>query len=289
MKEKIYRKVWRLGARIYSLGKHNKLQENFEPYILKWAPLFIPPPSKEVEITLPFGMRIIVPAGWPAARTYGIGLYEKEVTNLFKKLVKKGMIIVDVGGGVGYYSLLASHLVGDSGQVYVFEPHPIHYNYLIRNIRINNATNVMAIRKGISNKTGLTYLNSNKLTSQSRVSPLASSSSSLKIQTITLDEFFLTEGWPSVDLVKMDIEGGEKSALERMDKLSSKNPQMRLIMEWDVDYIHRSGATPNVLINTLLYLGFKNAFIIEKGLKPIALDKTIPKIKGWYNLLVTKY
>ena len=45
------------------------------------------------------------------------GVYEKDETALFKKIVKKDMTIVDVGANFGYYTLLAARLVGENGHV----------------------------------------------------------------------------------------------------------------------------------------------------------------------------
>ena len=55
------------------------------------------------------------------------GLYERITTTIFKKLVKRNSVIVDLGAGFGYYTLLATKLVGDDGRIYAFEPEPIRY------------------------------------------------------------------------------------------------------------------------------------------------------------------
>jgi hypothetical protein len=65
------------------------------------------------------------------------GFYEKYETALFKRLVKKGMVVVDIGANIGYYTLLAAHLVGDKGKVFAFEPDPNNYDLLCKNIEVN--------------------------------------------------------------------------------------------------------------------------------------------------------
>ena len=45
------------------------------------------------------------------------GVWEKTETEIVKKIVKNGEVILDVGAHIGYYSLLFSKLVGDKGKV----------------------------------------------------------------------------------------------------------------------------------------------------------------------------
>ncbi len=59
----------------------------------------------------------------------------KNTTQLFKKVINEGDVVVDLGANIGYFSLLAAQLVGARGKVYSFEPEPKNYHYLQRNIR----------------------------------------------------------------------------------------------------------------------------------------------------------
>lgn len=62
------------------------------------------------------------------------GFFEANVTNLFLRLLQKGDVFVDVGAHVGFYSNLCSHLVGEHGKVYAFEPTPRTFSSLQRNV-----------------------------------------------------------------------------------------------------------------------------------------------------------
>ena len=65
------------------------------------------------------------------------GVMEPGVVALFKKLVKPGMVVVDVGANVGIYTLEAARLTGVEGKVYSFEPSPRIYAILKDNIQVN--------------------------------------------------------------------------------------------------------------------------------------------------------
>lgn len=63
-----------------------------------------------------------------------LGSYEYRKRILFEKMVPHGSIVYDLGGHVGFYSLLASVLVGPTGHVFVFEPFPANLAYLRKHL-----------------------------------------------------------------------------------------------------------------------------------------------------------
>src|SRR5437667_4626672 len=65
------------------------------------------------------------------------GFWEAWVTSCFRKHVKPGMTVLDVGANVGYYSLLAASIVGRGGKVHAFEPNPDLFALLSNNAHIN--------------------------------------------------------------------------------------------------------------------------------------------------------
>lgn len=53
---------------------------------------------------------------------YRYGFFEPDLTRIVIHSVNPGDVVFDIGTHFGYYSLLASHLVGTHGQVHSFEP-----------------------------------------------------------------------------------------------------------------------------------------------------------------------
>lgn len=66
------------------------------------------------------------------------GVYEKHHT------LKPGEKVLDLGAHAGYFSLKASRLVGEKGQVVAFEPHPWNYSRLIVRCKLPNVRCVEA-------------------------------------------------------------------------------------------------------------------------------------------------
>lgn len=232
------------------------------------------------------GMRLVVPPGFRRARSYASGRYEPEVTSLLVDIIKPGMGIVDVGAFCGYYTLLASHLVGSKGRVYAFEPNPANYAYLQRNLDANVCTNTWPQRLAVSNRTGQVMFTFHDQADQGWVS--RSSPTGSPIAAVSLDDFFEREGWPQIDLVKMDIEGSESSALEGMRELVARNPGLQLIMEFDRYYLGRHGGSRETIAARLIDLGFKEGCVLEQTRQLHVMPDGLPRTQGTYNLFLIR-
>ena len=60
-------------------------------------------------------------------------VYEPDQTEIVKKYVHEGDIVIDVGANIGYYTLLFAKLVGPTGHVYSFEASPKNCKILQKN------------------------------------------------------------------------------------------------------------------------------------------------------------
>jgi FkbM family methyltransferase len=61
--------------------------------------------------------------------------WEPDTVAYVKSRVKEGMLVVDVGAHVGYYTRLFAELVGPRGFVVALEPHPETFRLLTENVR----------------------------------------------------------------------------------------------------------------------------------------------------------
>lgn len=64
--------------------------------------------------------------------------YEPETRELFERIVKPGMSVIDAGAQIGYFTLLFARLVGRDGKVYSCEPDPMIYPLLQKNVAAND-------------------------------------------------------------------------------------------------------------------------------------------------------
>ena len=79
---------------------------------------------------------------------------EPGVAKVLSENLKRGGTFIDVGAYIGYYSVLARIIVGESGKVVSFEPNLESYEILRRNIELNRYTNVVAENVALSDEEG---------------------------------------------------------------------------------------------------------------------------------------
>lgn len=278
--------IWSLGVIIRNNLKRVGLLGPLESVLAYLGPRIIPPPSKEVAVALPFALEMTIPPGSPSARNFMLGLYEKDVTTLFLDIVKEGMTVVDVGASIGYYTLLASRLVGALGRVYAIEPDPEAYYYLRRNVISNNCNNVVTMNLAIWNRAAkASFVRKDR--ERGFLSPNPVASTMATVETITLDDFITKVGCPRVDVIKLDIEGCETAALQGMQEISKRNPHLQVIMEYDVANLRQCSTSPEDLMTAIQALGFQNGFIIERK-QSFSIGRTIPMSQALHNLLLRK-
>lgn len=155
---------------------------------------------------------------------YRNGLIEEGLTRMLLTYLKPGMTFVDIGAHFGYYTLLASAIVGNEGHVHAFEPTPSTFGLLSLNIR--NRNNVRANRFAAYSRRGTVMFNDFGLEAAAfnsihgprfkRSILRRPSVQTYKVKTITLDEY-VQDTNISPDFVKIDAESAEYEILKGMD------------------------------------------------------------------------
>lgn len=146
-----------------------------------------------------------------------LGIYERRKARLFASYIKPGMTVYDIGGHVGFYSLIASRLAGN---VFTFEPSPRNLAYLRRHVDLNDVRNVTVIDAAVSDHTGNATFDEHRTSETGRLS----SDGRLTVKTVAIDSLNL----PKPDIIKMDIEGGESVALRGMRSTLAHKPTLFL-------------------------------------------------------------
>lgn len=164
----------------------------------------------------------LTPGIWWMARNDAVsdelceGMFEPNERAFLNCALAPGMIVLDVGAHAGFYSLVASKLVGPSGRVIAFEPSPRERERLRRHLAINRCRNVTVEPVALGEAAGeadllvfdrrTTGCNSFHLANAQGATPV-------RVPIRSLDDYLGEASLPRVDFIKMDIEGGELAAL----------------------------------------------------------------------------
>lgn len=215
-----------------------------------------------------------------------VGDYEPSVTNLLKKEVKQGMYVFDLGANIGWFTLVFSKLVGDTGHVYAFEPDPYYFGILKENIELNNLKNVSIYQLAISNKLGIAKFNLNKWFGTFVLESKTITDNQLDVKTISLDDFCKANN-VRADFIKMDIEGSEPKAFEGMRSVVLANHGIKIISEFNSYAIIDVGDSPEQYLDALERSGFNINQIDENNpgeFKPARKEKLLKLGKNSVNL-----
>lgn len=134
-------------------------------------------------------------------------------------LEQSGNIAIDVGAGVGSYSL---RLAKRFKQVYAFEPNPDIRRFLRMNVNKNTVLNVRVMPDAVSDKSGKAEMRLSPgtpsgATIASKHYSWVKFESSIIVPTLALDDYFL--GKDKVDLIKIDAEGHELAVLKGAEQI----------------------------------------------------------------------
>jgi FkbM family methyltransferase len=200
------------------------------------------------------------------------GTWEPHTTALFKKLLRKGMNVVDIGANIGYFTLLAASLVGESGEVFAFEPASQNYALLVKNIEVNGYKNVIPVQKAVFSNTGKVkfFLNNVALGQSSLFEVSENPTEAIMVDVVSLDEFFKDNERP-IDIIKMDIEGAEMTALLGMAKIVENNDDIKIFTEFWPDGLQKSGFSSQEYWNKLRQFGFNFIYLINGGKQKLEL------------------
>jgi FkbM family methyltransferase len=189
-------------------------------------------------------------------------VHERATTSLFQKIVHRGDVVLDLGANLGYFTLLAAQAVGPQGRVFSFEPEPKNFQYLKKNIEINEFNHVTVCQAAVSDKNDRTKLflcpydsghhtidRIDGIRAMARGRPYVSET--IEIETVRMDDFLRKNGIAKVDVIKMDVEGAEALALEGMPSVLSQD-DVKIFMEFFPLLIEKMGGNPFKCIERLL-------------------------------------
>jgi FkbM family methyltransferase len=161
------------------------------------------------------------------------GTDEPAVQEAVSKYLRSGMTFYDLGANIGFFSLLASRIVGPTGRVVSFEADPEIAARLSENLAFNKFTNASVEQKAVWSESGTIAFSR----ADTRISPdrglghvsvkEAETTQTISVGAVSLDQY--TESHPEPDFVKCDVEGAEVAVFEGAARLLGKKRPILLV------------------------------------------------------------
>jgi FkbM family methyltransferase len=168
-------------------------------------------------------------------------VFEPEMVRFIFGALRPGDHVLDLGANIGWFSLFMSQLVGPTGSVLAVEASPENINKFMRNLNINQQSNLSLVPKALSYRPGKIEFFQCKDTGQNsawknEINCLAT----VEVEATTLDEICADRVVPR--LIKMDIEGSELNAITGGRQLLAQHPPF-VLMEFNETALAGMGAT----------------------------------------------
>lgn len=206
------------------------------------------------------------------------------MARLFERSVSPGATVIDAGAYIGFYTLLAARRAGPTGRVFAFEPNPEAYAALRANL-VRNALHGVADAApfGLGERTARQrFYQAAGDGSESSLFPPRHPSRSIETACVSLDQAL---GERPMDVLKLDIEGGEVAALRGMRRTLDASPDVSVFVECNPRALRRAGSSTSALLDELRRAGLAPRVIDETRRAVVMPPPGLTHLRGHVNLL----
>lgn len=176
------------------------------------------------------------------------GEFSEGETELFRQIVRPGMVVLDVGANIGAHTLYFAKAVGNTGGVYAFEPQrPVH-QMLCGNVALNALGNVIAQQAALGREKGTILVPMTDYAKEGNFGGLALGEwkRGEPVPVLTLDLLELRQ----CHVIKIDVEGMEREVLAGAVRTLARHQPLLYV---ENDRAQHSAA----LITDLFALGYR--------------------------------
>lgn len=172
---------------------------------------------------------------------YWTGQHETHVQAALASLLRPGAIFWDIGAHVGFFSVLASRLVGPRGRVIAFEPMTPNRHRLELSLAASNAENVEIRPCAVGGTAGTVLLRAHEASVMWTLVAERGGDDGELVECATLDDLATVSAPPTV--IKIDAEGVELEVLKgghNLLKIHSPSIVVEFSSARDVDEARRA-------------------------------------------------
>jgi FkbM family methyltransferase len=219
---------------------------------------------------------------------YEFGVWEPNLTHWVSRCLAARDVFVDVGANIGYFSVLASRLVGPMGQVVAIEASPSIFRALEANLVRNGSKNARSVNLAASDRDGrlVIFAGPDWNRAQSTTVPTVGLEPESEVAARPLAEILTRNELSRARLVKIDVEGAELAVLRGLaPALEAMRPDVELMVEVSPRALAGQGESADELVSLLREHGF-NVYRLENDYDPSSyVDPPKPPVR-WDRALV---
>ncbi|MGK5731460.1 FkbM family methyltransferase [Streptomyces sp. URMC 124] len=191
---------------------------------------------------------------------YMFGVWEPHLTRWLSRRLGPGDTFIDVGANIGYFSLLASRMVGPGGHVVAIEASHAVHRCVLANVRRNACHNVRAVNVAVSDvrrSVRFTLASSRNMGANSIVPYDGPAECSFEAQAFPLPEVLTDSEVARARVIKVDVEGAEGSVVRGMVPLLNQlRPDAEITVEVTPERMAQLGDSADELLATMREYGF---------------------------------
>lgn len=219
---------------------------------------------------------------------FGTYYFERRLMALWSRLARRASTVFDVGANAGIYSLAALAANRDAN-VEAFEPTPEIAERLRLTARINGLAHLQVHELAIGETSGTASLvrwrGEKNINGGMNFVDCAARSDGQAIDMVSLDEFCLSAGIDKIDLLKIDIQGGEPAALRGASRLLNERRIETILIElnWIDGQDDCSAHQTLKILEDFNFAIFDPASLtrpLAKGERPSGLSDAIATLNG---------
>lgn len=197
--------------------------------------------------------------------------------------LKKGDIVLDIGGNIGQTALMMAKKMGNIGHIYSFEPYPSTFQQLKKNLSLNIgiSNNIQSENAALGATPDILTMYQDCVTNSgaNRMVPknFTTINGQVKVPVSTIDVFVQERRLNTVDFIKIDVEGFEMQVLKGGHH-TLVNLKPRMFIELDDNNLRKQGSNAAELCGYLQSHGYT---IYEEGRQEVFV---IDKLSGPINI-----
>lgn len=228
--------------------------------LLAWRKGFFTPQSSTGTVSFPDGRVLVLDMSDRTQRTMAANRFEPSETQVVRGWLQRGDVFVDVGAHVGWFTTLASNVVGPDGAVIAVEPFPSSFERLTTNVHLSGRTNVVMLNCALgADETELVLGPQVGSDSGSVTAAPRDRSETVRVACTRLDSLMDKLARPTVGriaLMKIDVEGLEPEVLAGAQKTLERTDAV--LIEINANALAAAGSSESTVRGLLAHAGLRH-------------------------------